>query len=110
MSSENEIGVLLRAAYPVICVYSYEERRVEAAIANIVKSKSNSVGGSTPFFYWSCTEGLVDYKSGKRDEEVAISLNSSARPSSQVFSYCVTFTTTWVTQALVLPCRESSRI
>lgn len=70
MSSEREIAILLRAAYPVICVFSYEERRVEAAIANIIDNRSKNVGGSSPLFYWSITEGLVDQRTGKQNDDI----------------------------------------
>jgi len=59
MSSEEEIEILLRAAYPILCVYSHEERRVEAALVGILNRRNKKYGYNTPVFYWSITEGLM---------------------------------------------------
>jgi hypothetical protein len=58
MSSEEEIDILIRAAYPIICIYSHEERRVEAAIQHILRKKDRKLGANSPVLYWSITEGL----------------------------------------------------
>jgi len=65
VSSEQEIEILLKAAYPIICVFSYEERRVEAAVKGIINRRNKERGSSTPVYYWSSTEGLVSTKGNK---------------------------------------------
>lgn len=87
MTSEEEIDILLRAAYPIICVLSYEERRVEASIINSVKKRFLGAGGGSPIYYWSCTEGMVDFDNGRRDDDVTSPIEilekvgSSAEPA-----------------------------
>lgn len=72
MSSEYDISILLRAAYPIICVYSYEERRVEASIVKLANGASS---GGTPVYYWSITEGLgvagpLGIQSGRANDDL----------------------------------------
>ena len=58
MSSQKEIEVLLGAACPIICVFSSEERRVEAALARILQKRQERTGSSTDLFTWTITSGL----------------------------------------------------
>ena len=64
-SSEREIEILLRATYPILCVYSHEEGRVESAIQRVLNRKANVLGGkATDLWYWSVTEGAVFHETG----------------------------------------------
>jgi len=53
MDAKREIEVLIRAKYPILYVVSWEERRVEAAIASICKEFKRDL------HTWSITQGIV---------------------------------------------------
>ena len=69
MSSLEEIRVLLGAACPIICVYSAEEDRVEAALAEILQNRHKKMGTSTPLWIWSNTQGMIEYGEGGHAHE-----------------------------------------
>lgn len=52
MDATREIEVLVRAKYPIVSVVSWEERRVEAAIADVAKRLGRDV------YTWSVTQGM----------------------------------------------------
>ncbi len=52
MSAPREIEVLLRAKYPILYVVSWEERRVEEALATVCKSLNRTL------HVWTLTQGL----------------------------------------------------
>ncbi|MEA2553595.1 MAG: hypothetical protein QOJ65_1771 [Fimbriimonadaceae bacterium] len=52
MDAAREIEVLIRAKYPIIYVVSWEERRVEQALANVCKSLNRTM------YTWSITQGM----------------------------------------------------
>jgi len=56
LKSVEELDLLIRAAYPVIFVVSYEEGRVESALSEIVERR-NAKGSNAKLHVWSITEG-----------------------------------------------------
>ena len=53
--SAEELEVLIRARYPVVCVVSWEETRVEEALAEIARRRDKKL------FLWSVARGLEQY-------------------------------------------------
>ncbi|RYG70318.1 AAA family ATPase, partial [bacterium] len=52
MSASREIEVLLRAKYPILYVVSWEERRVEEALANVCRGLNRTL------HTWTLTQGM----------------------------------------------------
>lgn len=61
--ASREIEVLIRARYPVIYVVSWEELRVEIAIAEIAKNRRKRM------YMWTTTEGLHAYGARAGDSD-----------------------------------------
>ena len=74
MSSVREIEVLLRAAYPIICVRSGEEDRVESALIGLINRRNNSLGTSSELWTWSITDGATHTKTNSSNDELAMPL------------------------------------
>jgi len=74
VSSERELEVLLRAAYPIICVSSPEEDRVESALRRILDDRNKKRGTRTPLLLWSITEGCYNSMTGELNDEVRLPL------------------------------------
>jgi hypothetical protein len=49
----KEIDTLIRAAYPLIYIVTYEEKRVEACIKEVSTERNRQ------FLTWSCIDGVV---------------------------------------------------
>jgi len=47
------IDTLIRAAYPLIYIVTYEEKRVEACIKDVATERNRQ------FLTWSCIDGIV---------------------------------------------------
>ncbi len=81
--SDHTINDLLKAAYPIIYVLSWEEERVEKGLLQIATERGRK------FLSWSTTEGIIDVR---RDLCCAISIPScKIRPSSDA---CATWRAT----------------
>ena len=52
MSASREIEVLLRAKYPILYIVSWEERRVEEALANVCRGLNRTL------YQWTLTQGM----------------------------------------------------
>jgi ATP-dependent 26S proteasome regulatory subunit len=52
VDAAKEIEVLIRAKYPIVYVVSWEERRVEQAVANVCKSLNRTL------YTWTVTQGM----------------------------------------------------
>lgn len=50
--TKNQIGVLIRAKYPLLAIETYEERRIVRLLASIAKDQSRQC------YCWSLTEGM----------------------------------------------------
>ncbi|MGC5098427.1 hypothetical protein ACPXA0_25855, partial [Escherichia coli] len=57
----KEIEILIRAKYPILALVSWEERRVEEAIAGICRSLNRKL------YTWSLTQGMRP-EAGKRGD------------------------------------------
>ena len=70
MSSERELEILLRAAYPIICVSSPEEDRVESVLRGILNERNKKHGTRTPLLVWSITDGCYNTSTGEMNDDV----------------------------------------
>ena len=55
MNTLQQLDTLIRAAYPIIYIVSYEEARVKEQLKKLAKDRKRTI--ST----WSCTQGLINY-------------------------------------------------
>ena len=53
MNTIAQLDVLIRAAYPIIYIVSFEEARVKAQLKELASNRKRSIAT------WSCTQGLV---------------------------------------------------
>ena len=67
---ESRLEILIRASYPLVSVYSFEEDRVLAAVRAIATRLSEDRGRRREVFVWSASLGL-------RDERGALALPES---------------------------------
>ncbi len=56
---ESRIEVLIRASYPLICVFTHEEDRLIAAVRQIAGRLSEERGRPRKVYVWSASAGLV---------------------------------------------------
>lgn len=54
MRPEEQINILVKAAYPIIYTVSHEENRVRKALEQVAVDRKRQ------FFTWSCTQGIID--------------------------------------------------
>lgn len=54
----EDIGIMIRARYPLIYIVSWEERRVEKVLHEIAKSRNKGI------FSWSITQGIQNLEAG----------------------------------------------
>jgi hypothetical protein len=59
MMGAEQLGILVDASYPILCVASHEEDRVERAIHQIVAKRDVRSGSNTAVFVWSITKGTA---------------------------------------------------
>lgn len=59
-NNEEQLLIAIKAEFPIICVVSHEEDRVEESIQRVVQAK-NSASSAPPFYTWrwSLTEGML---------------------------------------------------
>lgn len=57
---ETRLEVLIRASYPLVCVFSFEEERVTAAVCAIAARLSEDRGKRRALYVWSASQGLRD--------------------------------------------------
>jgi serine/threonine protein kinase len=57
---ESRLEVLIRASYPLIYIYSFEEERVTEAVRNIAVHLSEDRGQPRRLYRWSASRGLRD--------------------------------------------------
>ena len=57
---ESRLEILIRASFPLICVCSFEEDRVLAAVRDITQRLSEDRGKSRRLYIWSASRGLRD--------------------------------------------------
>jgi len=60
LTSVEELDVLIRARYPLICVVTWEEQRVEEVVAGFARSREKKV------FVWTASRGI--YPLGAAEE------------------------------------------
>ena len=65
---ESRIEVLIRASYPLICVFTHEEDRLIAAVRQIAGRLSEERGRPRLVYVWSASAGLVGDQ-GRIDSE-----------------------------------------
>jgi tRNA A-37 threonylcarbamoyl transferase component Bud32 len=61
---ESRLEILIRASYPLVCIFSFEEERVAAAVGAIAARLSEDRGRRRAVYQWSASHGLLD-DSGK---------------------------------------------
>jgi len=61
---ESRLEILIRASYPLVCIFSFEEDRVAAAVRMIAARLSEDRGRRRAVYQWSASGGLLD-DSGK---------------------------------------------
>lgn len=70
MNQEEELGVLIRARYPLLYLVSWEESRVELMLARVAQRQGKRV------FFWTVTKGICDPRevcdAGVRDPQAAL--------------------------------------
>lgn len=57
---ESRLGVLIRASFPIISVYSFEENRVLDAVRRIAQQRSDDMRRPRRVYVWSTSRGLRD--------------------------------------------------
>ena len=57
---ESRLEVLIRASFPLVCVMSFEEDRVLAAVRSIAKRLSDERKHARRLYVWSASRGLRD--------------------------------------------------
>ncbi|MBI3800384.1 MAG: protein kinase [Deltaproteobacteria bacterium] len=57
---ESRLEILIRASYPLVCVFSFEEERVLAAVRAIAARLSEDRGKRRAVYVWSASQGLRD--------------------------------------------------
>jgi tRNA A-37 threonylcarbamoyl transferase component Bud32 len=57
---ESRLEILIRASYPLVWIYSFEEDRVIAAIGSIAARLSEDRGKRRAVYVWSASQGLRD--------------------------------------------------
>jgi hypothetical protein len=57
---ESRLEILIRASYPLVCVFSFEEDRVFAAVRAIAARLSEDRGRRRAVYMWSASHGLRD--------------------------------------------------
>lgn len=66
MEAARELEVLARAKYPIVYVVSWEERRVEAVLAEIAKKLERTL------HTWSATQGLKPPLAGRKEKATSL--------------------------------------
>lgn len=88
-TSVEQLYILIRAAFPAVCVVSHEEERVEAAVAEIIKRKNAKFEMQTEVWRWSLTEGMFPLDGSREVEEAGSPIDAlnfiRDRESSAVF-------------------------
>lgn len=79
---ESRLEVLIRAGYPLVCVYSFEEERVIAAVRGIAQRLSEDRGKPRRLFIWSASRGLRD------DQDKLVARNSLKDPTAALM-HCI---------------------
>lgn len=73
---ESRLEILIRASYPLVCIFSFEEERVVAAVRAIAARLSEDRGQRRAVYVWSASHGL-------RDETGQLAVpNSGADPTA----------------------------
>ena len=62
---KTQITNYMKAGYSGLYITSFEEARVEAVVVESVNDLSKKSEAKYALYVWSCTEGLVDTKTGK---------------------------------------------
>ncbi len=57
---ESRLEILIRASYPLVCVFSFEEERVISAVRAIAARLSEDRGRRRAVYVWSASHGLRD--------------------------------------------------
>ncbi len=73
---ESRLEVLIRASFPIICVFSFEEDRVVTAVRDIARRLSEDRGQPRRLYLWSASRGLRD------DEDKLVRPDSAEDPTS----------------------------
>lgn len=68
-TSEEQLYILIRAAFPAVCVVSHEEERVEKAIVDIIDRKNKKFSMQTQVWRWSLTEAMVPLDGNRAPED-----------------------------------------
>ena len=89
---ESRLEILIRASYPLVCVYSYEEERVISAVRAIANRLSEDRGRKRNFFLWSASAGLVDEAGkvaaqGSQDDPTAALLHAIDNPDDAIYLF-----------------------
>lgn len=73
---ESRLEVLIRASFPIICVFSFEEDRVVASVRDIARRLSEDRRQPRRMYLWSASRGLRD------DEDKLVRPDSMADPTA----------------------------
>jgi len=65
MNPEEQVDILVKAAYPIIYVVSHEENRVRNALRQVAVDRKRQ------FFTWSCTQGIIENGGATHSEATA---------------------------------------
>ena len=72
---ESRLEVLIRASYPLVGIFSFEEERVRAAVRAIAARLSEDRGRKRAVYEWSVSRGLRD------DRDALAGANTAADPT-----------------------------
>jgi serine/threonine protein kinase len=89
---ESRLEILIRASYPLVCVFSFEEERVIAAVRAIAARLSEDRGRKRSFFLWSASAGLVDETGklaaqGSQDDPTAALVHAIENPDDGIYLF-----------------------
>lgn len=79
---ESRLEILIRASYPLVCVFSFEEDRVISAVRAIAARLSEDRGRRRAVYVWSASRGL-------RDEAGAVAAADSAEDPTAALAHVI---------------------
>jgi hypothetical protein len=89
---ESRLEILIRASYPLVWVYSFEEDRVLAAIAQIAARLGEDRGKRRALYVWSASRGLLDsagepVQSGGGDDPAQALVHVIENPEDAIYVF-----------------------